>query len=409
MYIKLNFTADKPIGYVFRAVNEIINNSAITSIATLTSNSTTWHSSILSNLDTANSEIIRTGTGTTALTTSLTKSHFSKIGTNGYADGWEWTVEFSVYDNTSTKYYVQHASPENSTAFTAKVGTVSSAAINSTQYPVTVDPTNTTTTGTSLSLTGYALSGAQYSSSSTGSLVRTFIMYITDKCMIFATSNTATNNVGFGNTYSNSNYYNGPWIFSQYTRFDYHNTNANGIVPMMFTNISRAAGAGFGQSANDWDNVDNVMATAQTSQTMRVLNLVSAHPQAGASWPIITTPTVNWGCASRFNDEGALTTTTATSATVYAGVTYGAALYKTVSTRFVSADLKTQAFGMLPMTWRHLYYYNNGGDASAQGGFYVFNGDYYPGDEFTYSTKTYKILPTWTGYSNRIGIAIPKE
>ena len=35
--------------------------------------------------------------------------------------------------------------------------------------------------------------------------------------------------------------------------------------------------------------------------------------------------------------------------------------------------------------------------------------DYFPGDEFTYSGKTYKILPTWSGYSQRVGIAIPKE
>ena len=145
-----------------------------------------------------------------------------------------------------------------------------------------------------------------------------------------------------------------------------------------------------------------------TACAYRVFNLINSYPTTGASYPIVTQPMVNWGVGSRYTDYVALTTTTNGSITLV-NPTYGAVIFTTVSTRFPSADLKTQTYGMLPVSWRHLYYYNAGGDASAKGGWYCFNGDYYPSDEFSYSGKTYKILPTWTGYSNRVGIAIPKE
>jgi len=234
-------------------------------------------------------------------------------------------------------------------------------------------------------------------------------MYITDTCMIWGTTNTSTYNVGFGNTYSNSATSSGPWIYSQYTRFDYHNTNTNGIIPLVIGNLGRGSGAGFGSSTNDWVATENVLANSQNTQAFKVLNLVNAYPSTGASFPVVAFPTVNWGIGSRFTDTVALNATAAGGSTSIAGLTYGAVINNTVSTRYPSADLKTLTYAMLPVTWRHLYYYNAGGDASAQGGFYVFNGDYFPGDEFTYSGKIYKIIPTWTGYSQRVGIAIPKE
>ena len=139
------------------------------------------------------------------------------------------------------------------------------------------------------------------------------------------------------------------------------------------------------------------------------MNCVNAYPTTGSSFPIVVTPTVNWGIGSRYSDTAALNTKDNGAVTTITGVTYGAAIFNTVSTRYPSADLKTQTYGMLPLTWRHLYYYNAGGDASAQGNFYIFNGDYFPGDEYSYGGKTYKIIPTFIGYSQRVGIAIPKE
>lgn len=415
MYLKLNFTADKPLNYIFRVVNEIINTSSITSIATLTNAATAnlWNSNLLATLDSANSEIVRTST---ALTTN-TKSHYAKAVTpsSSWGDQHYWTVEFSVYDAPDTKYYIQqYLVTGNQATSTNNIGSsIASGSMSNNQFDPTNPPLATTASvpvilgGTTLASTANSVYSASGANGFTN--VRTFFMYITDKCMIWGTTNGATYNVGFGNTYSSSASYSGPWIFSQYTRFDYHNTNSNGIVPLLFTNTTRATGAGFGQTTNDWGNTENTQATSQNTQAFRVLNLVSAYPQAGSSWPIIPTPTVNWGCAGRFSDNAALTNVVTGSATTLAAQTNGAPLSTTVSTRFPSADLKTLSYGMLPLTWRHMYYYNIGGDASAQGGHFVFNGDYFPGDEFTYSTKTYKIFPTWAGYSQRVGIAVPKE
>jgi len=124
---------------------------------------------------------------------------------------------------------------------------------------------------------------------------------------------------------------------------------------------------------------------------------------------MILQPYVTWGIGTRYNEFTALTTVSAGSISTITTAAQGAAIFKTVHTRYPSSDLKTQTFGMLPISWRHSYYNNSGGDASTQGGWYLFNGDYYPGDEFSFNGKTYKILPTFSGYTDRVGIAIPKE
>ena len=50
-----------------------------------------------------------------------------------------------------------------------------------------------------------------------------------------------------------------------------------------------------------------------------------------------------------------------------------------------------------------------GGNISDIGDFYLFNGDYFPGDEFSYNNRTYVIFPVGLGYTTRLGLAIPKE
>ena len=417
MYIKLNFTADQPLNYVFRVINECINTTGITSIATLQSTATagSWHATLLQNLDTVNSEIIKSGSGATALTTSKTVSHYAKNGVGvTYGDQHAWTVEFSRYDDNTKKYYVQHYNPtEGNLQTSLKLADgLSSGTLTSGGMAPSVAPLASTGLGTAPTFNSsvYTPSANAMTSSNSGfTNIRSFFIYISDTAMVWGATCGTTYNIGFGNTYSDSTKYIGPFIYSQYTRFDYHNTNANGITPLMFTNPGRAIGAGFGWTTNDWGAVENTLFTSNTTAcAYRVFNLINSYPTTGASYPIVTQPMVNWGVGSRYTDYVALTTTTNGSITLV-NPTYGAVIFTTVSTRFPSADLKTQTYGMLPVSWRHLYYYNAGGDASAKGGWYCFNGDYYPSDEFSYSGKTYKILPTWTGYSNRVGIAIPKE
>ena len=239
---------------------------------------------------------------------------------------------------------------------------------------------------------------------------RSFTMYISDTCMIWCATLGTSYNIGFGNTYNNSAAYVGPFIYSQYNRFDYTNTNNNNIVPLMFTNSNRGGGIGFGGTASDWTSIENSQYnTTSNAIAFRVFNLVNSYPTTGASFPVINQPYVNWGVGSRYTDYAGLTGSGTGSTTTVTTPAYGPVIFTTVSTRYPSADLKSQSFGMLPVSWRNLYYYNAGGDASAKGGWYVFNGDYFPGDEYTFNGKTYKLIPTYVGYSARVGIAIPKE
>lgn len=416
MYIKLNFTSNKQLNHIYRIVNEIINQPAIANVATLQSTATSqsWWATLLTGFDANTSEIIRTGTGTTGLT-SNTVSRYARNGTGPSVDDQHaWTLEFSNYDDNTKKYYIQFVNAsENSfisgvrTANGLSSGTLSSL----TSQDKTLIGTSITTPGSIPSFNN-SLASAPTNSQGQGTsgftTVRTFFMYLSDNALVWCATHGTTYNVGFGNTYSLSTAYTGPFIYSQYNRFDYTNTSATNITPLLFTNWSRGIGIGFGGIA-DWGTVENTQYnTTSNAIAFRVFNLYNSYPSTTASFPMILQPYVSWGVGSRYSQDSALTATSAGGATITTPA-YAPVIFTTASTRYPSADLKSQTFGMLPVSWRNSYYYNAGGDASTQGGWYVFNGDYYPGDEFSFGGKTYKILPTWSGYTARVGIAVPKE
>lgn len=416
MYIKLNFTSDKYLNHIFRIVNEVINTPGIANVASLQSTATanSWWATLLTGLDANTSEIIRTGTGTTGLT-SNTVSRYAKNGSGTtYADEHAWTLEFSNYDDNTKKYYIQHVNATES-GYTSTVRTangLSSGTLSSlSSQGITTTSTSNASPGTAPTFNNSVNSGSSGSagSSSSGFLnVRSFTMYLSDNALVWCATIGNTYNVGFGNTYSASTSFTGPFIYSQYNRFDYTNTNATFITPLMFTNYNRGIGIGFG-GVGDWNRIENTQYnTTSNSHAFRVFNLYNAYPSTTPSWPMVLQPYVSWGVGSRYSQDSALTTTSAGGSTV-TNPAYGAVIFTTTATRWPSADLKTQTYGMLPISWRNSYYYNAGGDAGTQSGWYLFNGDYYPGDEFSYGGKTYKILPTWSGYTDRVGIAIPKE
>ena len=77
--------------------------------------------------------------------------------------------------------------------------------------------------------------------------------------------------------------------------------------------------------------------------------------------------------------------------------------------RYPSTDLSEIGFAMHPMQVRASAYGYAGGSMTEVSGFYLFNGDYFPGDEFTYNNKLYHIIPIFEGYTHRVGVAVPKE
>lgn len=410
MFMKLHFTSDKALHDVFRIANEVINQSSITDATTLnTYLNTNADATVKAGFDSANSTVIKT------VTLSTAKSHYARgsSSTGGTSSNLHiWTTEFQSFDSTR-KYYVQQVNATLTNAFTStKIGTsITGGTMASSQLAINQSDTSAND-GTALTVGGTTETGVQYTASGTSGYtnVRTFWMHISDNGMIWGTTNTASYNLGFGNTYNTPTTYSGPWIFGQYQRHDYHNTDANGIIPMMYTSLHRAVGQGFG-ILNDWQTSHNTMGTSPTYTTgpFRVLNLINAHPQAGTSWPVVNFPAVSWGVGNRFDDVYALNNSAQGTVTSLTAVTFGAVIYETVSTRYPSADLKTQGFAMIPICWRHTFYGNTGGNMSAKAGYYLFNGDYYPGDQFSYNGKTYVVMPAFGGYSNRVGIAVPME
>lgn len=412
MFIKLSFTSNTRLTVPLRIVTDIINTPNITSVSALQSRFTSegYDATLTANFDSVNSMIVRTSSPTN------TKAHYSSYGSTLPSYGaCEFTVEHSVYDNITTKFYSQIASASgasaNSTYYYSLGDSITGGTIEAAGLPVTI-PENLTTgqPATRLILGGNPLSLANAiagPTSSGGNNIRTFWMYITDKCMIWGTTNTATYNSGFGTTYTDPTTFSGPFIVSQYTRYDYHNSDSNGIIPVMFSS-PRGAGIGWGTTADTSTTQNPLFTTNTTSLPMRVYNLISAAPQVGSAWPKIYNPPVQVTIAGRGNENAPFTYgQLAGTAANFNTASLAGVLNTTASTRFASSNLTSNTFGLLPFGWQHTYYGNYGGNASDQGGFYVFNGDYVPGDTFTFNNTVYMIWPLYQGYSSRIGIAIP--
>lgn len=408
MFIKLQYTADTRITVPLRVLKEIINTSGITSVSSLQSTWTTWDATLKANFDAANSNIIRTTspTGTTA--------HIA-VGTGGdsylsYGE-FAFTIEQPTYDAAGSKIYTQLSTPASNNYVFYNIGSaITGGTISSSSAAPTVsEGVGATLYGTVLTMGGNPLSSANpiFAPSNGSGNIRTFWAYITDKCFFFATTNGTTYNSGWGSTYADSTKFCGPFFQTQYTRYDYHNLDSNGIVPVIYTS-PRSTGMGYG-TVNDISTVQNILFTANASTVpIRAHSMVSAAPQVGSAWPKIYNQYVNMTYASRStgtinaNQVQNLGTVGSSISPSFAGGITTAA-----STRYTNATLTATGFGLMPFGWEANYYGNHGGNASDQCGVYIFNGDYVPGDTFTYNSTVYMVWPLHSGYSNRVGFAVP--
>jgi hypothetical protein len=236
--------------------------------------------------------------------------------------------------------------------------------------------------------------------------IRTFWMHITDKGMIWSTTNSTSYTGGWGPTYNNNLIQSGPFIYGQYTRYDSFNRDSNGIIPVMFS----PPRAGFGGFGNSGDYKSTVLNTQTSATPLRVYNMVEAGAQAGSSWPLVYFPQVattigGQSLSSRLNGS-----TAPESRDTNAGNrAWGKVVTIAAAERYPSADLRSTGYAVLPLGWENLIRGNFGGNMSEQFEVYVFNGDFQPGDIFGLNGKDYMIWPVYFGFADRVGLAVPME
>jgi len=417
MYIKLTYTADKYLKNVTRAVEACIADNSITDVTSAQIAAASWDSTLTDSIDWDNCEIIRTvdpDLVETAITTNTSS--------NTYYRRTSFNIRFPVFDDLTTKYTISLAQFSEDNA-DWRIGNESSMnAFSGTAYPPGDPDTGRMSAyadnyiginGTENTDWFRGTANAAYTSIPNRT-IRTVFCYITNECMIWATTHATTTPTGYGTTYSNASAFSGPWIFSQYSRYDIWNLPLNNIIPVAFSNF-RTTGQGFRHL--DFDRYNGYTEALFASYAaFRVFNIYDTKPKIGTEFPEVRFAHTHWGSGSLFNDISSLRTDAlGNSRQTAGGMTYWnqssiPALIRTDQYfRYPSSDLKTIGFAMYPMQIRNNYAGFGGGNMTERGGFYLFNGDYQPGDEFDYNSKTYTIMPTFDGYNIRAGIAVPKE
>ena len=408
MFIKLQYTVAKTPATFFRVLNEIINDATLTSISAVQTKSGTasWHSSLTTNFDWTNSYVIRTGTGATALT-SNTASHIARPSLAAGSDPFEFVLKQKVYD-ASTLYYTSITCPSIAGTVTSTVGNGLTNVFSSSGWDVTTDTNQAVAAGTLLTVTGVpgAISHSQITASVTGF---TMWVHVTDNSFTYAFNPSVNGYSVMGypslaNLAVATNWY-GPYQYSQYTRRDYWNTDALGIIPLAYTNPNRAFGS-FGNIVSDWTTAKNSISLTTTENPYSIFNYAEVIPTNTTVWAKAAYSQVVWGVGNRYSDYPMNTISNSTTAGV---ATYGSYISTSAQYRVLLPSLDgKRGYALLPLTFKR----NGmlGGNITDKAGYYLFNGDYFPGDEFTYGGKTYHIMPgNVFCQANRLGWAIPKE
>jgi hypothetical protein len=409
MFLKLNFSTAKTPAQMFHLLHHIIKNPSITNIDEFLASVTAagFNSSTLSGFEAQTSELIST------VDRSRVDSHIRKTST---ANTFVWTLEFTVNTDNTKKYYIQFNNSSNAANYVSSIRTQPSAPIGST-INVSDDIVWSSTTGSGSTINLSDAPGFETAREIAGNTVyipgssTCLWVYLTNDAFLFATTNTTYFPSGWHTTYSNSSAYSGIHIYSQYQPFDYYNTIQNNIVPLAFTNHWRNAVPFL--VSTDWAGVHNpnvARSPNAANSLFQVLNTYSAHPTQNPAWTRLESPFVTWGSGSRTNEAFGLNVESLGSTSVLSTARYGRVVNTTALQRYVSTDRKSAGYAMLPIRWELSYYGNRGGNISSIGKFFLFNGEYVPGDLFQYENKTYMIWPGYAGHVNtRLGLAIPKE
>jgi hypothetical protein len=436
MFVKLIFNTGSAPWNAFKILSYLINQRPATGTNLQTYILATGNTTLGNMIDGTNSAIWNSGTGITALTAN-TKSVYYKPTSTMYS--YRWAVELSGYDDANHKHVVELDDPSAASVSTTldplishywnTTGTSISSITSEAIATQSVGTASTTGTGTYPTLLNQApgVSYANlYDANYTSSNMTGAIMYITDNCFMLSFTGAGVkypNGFPAGTILANLSYYRGIHFVGAYTRIDPWNTAANGIPPFVCSQQGspNGLGNGFLASLNQVSTTQNAGSTAAIGGAALVADrqVNNSYSSSNTTQPYIVGGTtggaVNFGCGNRFNDVYGLceNSTDPTSASATASIaTYaniGAPLNRTAGIRYLSSDLKSTSYALLPLTWANSFYNSNGGNISDKTGVFWFSGDYFPGDILTSGTKTYVLWPGCFSHTERIALAVPRE
>lgn len=408
MLIKLNFTSGKSHAQVFRILAEIIAQPTYTSISAMVDGSSGWTADLLAGFDSATSYIYRT-TDTTGVVSHIARGNYTSS-----AVPFDFVLEFPTHDASSRKQYYKLYSNSATSPYEVReqLGAVLNAGtlMNSGQWALSATTSQSAGQGQVIAFAGTPSTNRITTSSTTSSPVFTLWAYITPSSFVWTTmQQTGFQPSGWSGTnahYSNNLNAAGS-VYSQYRRYDYWNTETNNVIPFVYMNPNNNYVLPFGTTGEL--GITNPNSSTNTECTFYLYNYINSTPSTGTSFPVAYNIRGAVGIGTRYADTFALTAS-AGSSTNATDPCYGAVLNtSTVQTRIPSSNLLSKGFSILPLTIRNMNISMLGGNISDIGDFYLFNGDYFPGDEFSYNNRTFVIFPVGLGYTTRLGLAIPKE
>lgn len=400
------------VGMILTGSTLIPAGTYITSFGTGTGAAGTYNLS--SRLDTA----ITTGvslTGTTPTITGFTlvsEALAALTTTAGTATGLTFQAQTPIYATVSDTATSPAFDPALSMAIT-----VASRGASASGTPLTIQ-------NNYLPLNSPA--GSNEYTAMQNTCIRTLWCYITDKTFLLGFNGMASTALGWPTATGGNAAYIGSNIFvSQYTRLDSWNSSSNGVVPVIFTK-PRAQfvtnytnyGAGFGSNNYDYIGVwspNNTGTNQSASICALLLNSYNTYPSATSynltkSYNTLAPLGVGLKNTEQQPIQGSSIIDTA-AATATTGLSIMTTSTSTTSAGMPNATLTSRTYYLHPLTWmRSDIGAFGGGNISEQSGFYLYNGDYQAGDEFSYSGTTYSIWPVSSAASatSRIGMAVPK-
>lgn len=403
MYVKLNFTTNVTQKTVWRIFQDIIATAGTTSIAAFQTRANTSYHPDLKVVDYANSEIIR-GVDPTGVKAMIHNQ-------NTFDSSFNFHLRQEVHDDPGTYYYISILSVgDNQSRSYFRVGdtlTGDIAAASSIGVGIAnIDDfhgSNFDQVSPIYSPSAYLGYDATFGNTITG-----FKAYLTNNCFMFSFNSGTLGVTGYSDSFNTTASYSGPWMFMQYKRFDHHNNTGNGIIPLIFPNCD-VSHIGFGQGVH-WTNPVNTTAsgTGSNAAPFRAFNLINASHRIGSSYPTVYAPIVAHTVGYRSAEQIALSYEVVDTSGIYDYSTRKV-IDERANYRHPTFDLNNSGYGLFPIGWSNLYLGNHGGNFTELNNVYVFNGEYQPGDELGIGEKVYTIWPGYVGYSNRFGIAIPKE